>query len=66
MESEKAAGILGAIVAIAVLGAAFFFVPPGGIGKSAKPATQPQPTTEAPVSAAPAPRGPVIRDVPQQ
>lgn len=64
MESEKAAGILGAIVAIAVLAAAFFFVPPGSNGKSAKPAAQPQQTPEAPVAAAP--RGPVIREVPQQ
>jgi hypothetical protein len=63
MESEKAAGILGAIVAIAVLAAAFFFVPPGSNSKSAKPAAQ---TPEAPVAAAPALRGPVIRDVPQQ
>jgi hypothetical protein len=63
MESEKTAGILGAIVALAVLGAAFYFVPPGS-SKSAKPAAQP--ATAAPAAAAPAPRGPVIRDVPQQ
>jgi hypothetical protein len=62
MESEKTAGILGAIVALAVLAAAFYFVPPGS-GKSAKPAAQPAPV--APV-AAPAPRGPVIKDIPQQ
>ena len=61
MESEKTAGILGAIVALAVLAAAFYFVPPGS--KSAKPAAQPAPV--APV-AAPAPRGPVIKDIPQQ
>ncbi|MBU6461195.1 MAG: hypothetical protein KGK01_14820 [Bradyrhizobium sp.] len=66
MESEKAAGILGVIVAIAVLAAAFYFVPPGSNGKSAKSAAQPQQTPEAPAAAAPAPRGPVIREVPQQ
>jgi hypothetical protein len=61
MESEKTAGILGAIVALAVLAAAFYFVPPGS--KSAKPVAQPQ---QAPPVAAPAPRGPVIKDIPQQ
>lgn len=66
MESEKAAGILGVIVAIGVLAAAFYFVPPGSNGKSAKPAVQPQQTPEAPAAASPAPRGPVIREVPQQ
>jgi len=60
MESEKTAGILGAIVALAVLAAAFYFVPPGS-----KPAAKSQPA--APVAAAPpAPRGPVVKDVPQQ
>jgi len=62
METEKTAGILGAIVALAVLAAAFYFVPPGS-SKSAKPAPQQAPA--APV-AAPAPRGPVIKDIPQQ
>jgi hypothetical protein len=61
MESEKTAGILGAIVALAVLAAAFYFVPPGS--NTAKPAAQPQ---QAAPAAAPAPKGPVIRDVPQQ
>jgi len=62
MESEKTAGILGAIVAIAVLAAAFYFVPPGS-----KPAAKTQPAAAAPVAAAPpAPRGPVVKDVPQQ
>ena len=55
MESEKTAGILGAIVALAVLAAAFYFVPPGG--KSAKPVAQPQQAPAAPV-AAPAPKVP--------
>ena len=62
MESEKTAGILGAIVALAVLAAAFYFVPSGS-----KPAVKTQPTPTAPVAAAPpAPRGPVVKDVPQQ
>jgi hypothetical protein len=64
MESEKTAGILGAIVALAVLAAAFYYVPPGS-SKSAKPVAQPQQAPTAPV-AAPAPRGPVIKEVPQQ
>ena len=62
MESEKTAGILGAIVALAALAAAFYFVPPGS--NSAKPVAQPQ--QAAPVAAAPAPRGPVVKAVPQQ
>jgi hypothetical protein len=62
METEKTAGILGAIVALAALAAAFYFVPPGS--KSAKPVAQQQ-APAAPV-AAPAPRGPVIKDIPQQ
>jgi hypothetical protein len=62
MESEKTAAILGTIVALAVLAAAFFYVPPGS-NNSAKPA-QPQQAPAAP--AAPAPRGPVVKEVPQQ
>ena len=63
MESERTAGILGAIVALAVLAAAFFYVPPGS-NNSAKPAANPTP--QAAPAAAPVPKGPVIRDVPQQ
>jgi hypothetical protein len=62
MESEKTAGILGAIVAFAALAAAFYFVPPGS-----KPVAKPQAAPAAPVAPAPpAPRGPVIKDLPQQ
>jgi hypothetical protein len=62
MESEKTAGILGAIVAIAVLAAAFYFVPPGS-----KPAAKTQPAAATPVAPAPpVPRGPVVKDIPQQ
>jgi hypothetical protein len=63
MESEKTAGILGAIVALAALAAAFYFVPPGS--NTARPVAQPQ-APAAPVAAAPAPRGPVVKEVPQQ
>jgi len=62
METEKTAAILGTIVALAVLAAAFFYVPPGS-SNAAKPVAQPQ---QAPAPAAPAPRGPVIKEVPQQ
>jgi hypothetical protein len=58
MESEKFAGILGAIVAAAVLVVAFVYWP--AMGKAAKPVQ----TIEAPV-AAPAVRGPVVREVPR-
>ena len=61
MESEKLAGILGALVAAAVLGMAFFYVP---IGQTSKPAKQIK--VEQPAQPAPPPiRGPVIREVPQ-
>jgi hypothetical protein len=58
MESEKVAGILGAIVAAAVLVIAFVYWP--AMGRSVKPAQK----TEAPVAAPPV-RGPVVREVPQ-
>ena len=58
MESEKVAGILGAIVAAAVLVVAFVYWP--AMGNAAKPVQK----IEAPV-AAPAVRGPVVREVPQ-
>jgi hypothetical protein len=64
MDSEKVAGILGAIVAVAVLAIAIAYGPMGQIGKSQ---TQPQ-SAEQPAQPAPAPppvRGPVVREVPQ-
>ena len=63
MDSEKIAGILGAIVASAVLVIAIAFGPIGQIGK---PQRQLQKTEQpkAPASA-PAVRGPVVREVPQ-
>jgi hypothetical protein len=61
MSSEKIGGILGAIVALAVLAAAFVYVPPGAKAP-AKQVAEPPP---APAPAAPAVRGPVVREVPQ-
>jgi hypothetical protein len=61
MDSEKIAGILGAIVAAVVLVIAFAYVPIGQMGKPQKPAQK----TVQPVAPPPAARGPVIREVPQ-
>jgi hypothetical protein len=61
MDSQKIAGILGAIVAAAVLSIAFWYVPVGQIGKPAKQMQK----TEQPAPASPAVRGPVVREVPQ-
>jgi hypothetical protein len=61
MESEKLAGILGALVAAAVLGMAFFYVPIGQTSKPAKPIKAEQQAAPA----APPVRGPVVREVPQ-
>ena len=62
MNSEKLAGILGTIVAVAVLAIAIGYGPlsqPGRGQKSAQKAEQPAPP------AAPVARGPVVREVPQ-
>jgi len=60
MTSESVAGILGAIIGAIVLVVAIAYGPIGQFGKAAKPAS-----TQAPAAQpAPAPRGPVIRDVP--
>jgi hypothetical protein len=60
MNSEKLAGILGAIIAAAVLVIAIAYGPIGQIGK---PQTQ---KVEQPAVPAPPPvRGPVVREVPQ-
>jgi hypothetical protein len=63
MTSQSVAGVLGALVAAAVLVAAFVYGPLGQFGKPAKPAAVQQPMAQ-PAPAAPAPRGPVIREVP--
>jgi hypothetical protein len=62
MDSQKVAGILGTIVAAAVLVIAFIYGPIG------KPPPKPAPKVEPAQSAAPPPsaaRGPVVREVPQ-
>jgi hypothetical protein len=62
MSSEQFAGILGAIVASAVLVIAIAYGPIGQFGKSQKPAQK----VEQPAQpTAPAVRGPVVREVPQ-
>ena len=64
MESEKLAGILGAIVAAIVLVIAIAYGPIGQMGKPQKQIQKVEPT-KAPANAPPAVRGPVIREVPQ-
>jgi len=63
MSSQSFAGLLGTIVAIVVLGAAVYYGPIGQFGKPPKPAAAGQPAAQ-PAPAAPVPRGPVIREVP--
>jgi len=67
MSSQSTAGFLGAVVAAIVLAAAFIYGPsPSQLHNPAPPAAaQPQaaPAAEA-APVAPAPRGPVIREVP--
>jgi hypothetical protein len=62
MNSESVAGILGAIVASIVLVIAIAY---GPIGQFGKPAAKPTQKVEQPAAAAPAVRGPVVREVPQ-
>jgi hypothetical protein len=63
MRSESIGGAFGAIVAAVVLAAAFYYVPVGPFAKrAAKIDVPPQPVQTVPV--APAPRGPVVREVP--
>jgi len=65
MNSQSVAGLLGAIVASIVMVVAIAYGPIGQFGKPPKPASlqQPAPAPRA-VPAAPAPRGPMIREVP--
>ncbi|MGY3489292.1 hypothetical protein ACVW1C_007175 [Bradyrhizobium sp. USDA 4011] len=67
MNSQSTAGFLGAVVAAIALAAAFIYGPsPSQLRNPTQPAAvQPQaaPATEA-APAAPVPRGPVIREVP--
>jgi hypothetical protein len=65
MNSQSVAGLLGAIVASIVMVVAIAYGPIGQFGKPAKPASIQQPASALQqVPAAPAPRGPVIREVP--
>jgi hypothetical protein len=61
MSPERKGTIFGVIVAVAVLAAAFIYVPIGSRTMTAKPAAAPEPAPEAPVAA---PRGPVVREIP--
>ena len=63
MRSQSVAGVLGALVAAAALVAAFVYGPLGQYGKPVKPTAVQQPAAQ-PAPAAPTPRGPVIREVP--
>jgi hypothetical protein len=61
MSPERKGTILGVIVAVAVLAAAFICVPIGSRNMAAKPAAAPVQAPAAPVAV---PRGPVVREVP--
>lgn len=64
MDTEAIAKVLGGIIAVVVLVAAVWFGPIGQIGKPV-PAVQKIEEPKAAVPAAPAVRGPVVREVPQ-
>ncbi len=64
MNSQKVAGILGAIVASAILVIAIAYGPIGQMGKPQKPVQRiEQPALQ--VVPPTTPRGPVVREVPQ-
>jgi hypothetical protein len=62
MDSQSVAGILGGIIAAVVLVIAFAYGPIGPFGKGTAPAVAPAVQKAPP--AAPGPRGPVIKEVP--
>jgi hypothetical protein len=64
MNSEKLAGILGAIVAAGVLVIAIAYGPIGQIGKPPKSVQKAEQPAQS-VAAPPATKGPVVREVPQ-
>lgn len=64
MNSQSVAGLLGAIVASVVMVVAIAYGPIGQYGKPPRPASVQPATAMQPAPAAPAPRGPVIREVP--
>jgi len=65
MDSEKVAGILGAIIASAVLVIAIAYGPIGQIGKPQKPVPKIEQPAQPAAPPPPAVRGPVVREVPQ-
>jgi hypothetical protein len=65
MNSEKVANILGGIVALAVLVIALAYGPLGLLGKPPKPLSKTEPAAQSATPPPAAPRGPVIREVPQ-
>jgi hypothetical protein len=65
MDSRSAAGFLGTVVAVIALAAAFVYGPsPTQIRNRAQPAAAQQQAAPAAEPAPAAPRGPVIREVP--
>jgi hypothetical protein len=65
MNSQSTAGFLGALVAAIVLAAAFIYGPsPSQLRNPGQPAAVQQAPAAETAPAAPAPRGPVIREVP--
>ena len=65
MDLEKVAGILGAIIASAVLVIAIAYGPIGQFGKSQKPVPKVEQPAQPAAPPPPAARGPVVREVPQ-
>jgi hypothetical protein len=63
MTSQSVAGFLGGIIALVVLAAAVVYGPIGQFGKPVQQPAAAQPQVQA-APAAPAPRGPVIKEVP--
>lgn len=62
MNSELVARVLGAIIGAAALVMAFLY---GPMGQNGKPVPQKVEAPKAQTVAPPAPRGPVVREVPQ-
>jgi hypothetical protein len=64
MDTEAIAKVLGGLIAVVVLIVAVWFGPIGQMGKPAPAVQKIEAPTEA-VPAAPAVRGPVVREVPE-
>jgi hypothetical protein len=65
MDSQKMAGVWGAIVAVVVLAVAFYYTPNNAVKPAPQKAELPQGPFDAPPVATPAPfaKPPVVRDV---